>query len=166
MKPLHTLLSLACLLLVATPASAQDDPQKERLVRELMEVTGAADMGMQFLDSMLTQFENSGMPTDFLDKFRELAKPDEMSALVVPIYVRTFNKKTLRDTIAFYKTPSGKALLAGQPLVTQEALAVGGKWGEELVAKVMKELEAEKKLEESTEPPPSDPADTAPADAP
>jgi hypothetical protein len=165
MKHFSTLLSLFCFLLVASPASAQGEAQKEKLVRELMDITGAAEMGMQVLDSMLAQFEASGMPTDFLDRFRDLAEPDELTELVVPIYVRTFDKKTLRDTISFYKTRSGKALLAGQPLVTQEAMAVGGKWGEELVGKVMKELQAEKSLEKSAEVPSEAPAEAAPDDA-
>ena len=55
-------------------ALARDDVQRlsweHPLVREMMELTGAADIGMQVLDGMLAQLETSGVPPQFLDKFR------------------------------------------------------------------------------------------------
>ncbi len=157
MKQLYTFLALSCFLLIAAPASAQDDAQKEKLVREMMELTGAADIGMQVLDGMLAQLESSGVPPQFVDKFRELAKPEDLVELIVPLYVRTYNKKTLRAAITFYKTPAGKALLAGTPLITQESMILGQKWGAELAAKVQASVEAEKSTQKSTEPQPAAP---------
>lgn len=131
------------LSLLAAPAFAGDDAKKEELALELMALTGSADLGKQVLDGMLAQFRaQPGLPPGLVDKIQELARPDEILALVVPLYVKTYDQKTLEAAIRFYKSPEGKKLVAAMPQLTQESMAVGQQWGTQLVEKAMAELQA------------------------
>jgi hypothetical protein len=144
MKRINTLAVVLFSLLLAGPALA-DDAKKEKLARELMALSGAADMGKQVMHGMMEQFRsNPAIPPKFVDKFLELAKPEQLVEMVVPLYVRIYDEETLAAAVAFYKTKSGKALIAGLPQITQESMALGQKWGQELAAKVLSELNAQK----------------------
>ena len=52
MKNFSRLAAFALALLFVLPAAAADDAAKEKLARELMALTGAADMGKQVMEGM------------------------------------------------------------------------------------------------------------------
>lgn len=132
MRRLTLMLTLASLFLAA-PASAGDDAAKEKLARELMALTGAADIGKQMMEGMANQFRQTpNVPTGFVDAFLELAEPEQLVELIVPLYVRTYDLETLEAAITFYKTPAGKKLIAATPQLTQESMVLGQQWGMEL----------------------------------
>lgn len=137
------LLAFACLLFAA-PASAGDTPEREALARELMALTGAADLGAQMMEGMAAQFRQTpGLPPGFIDTFLELANPDELIDLIVPLYVKAYDDETLEAAIAFYKTPAGKKLIAATPQLTQESMVVGQTWGIELAKATEAKLAAD-----------------------
>ena len=137
--------ALGFTLFAAAPSNAlADDASKEVLVRELLEVTGSADLGKQMMDGMMAQFEgNPGLPPGFAKKFGELAKPEQIVELVVPIYMKTYEEKTLQAAIDFYKTAEGKALISKMPAVSQESMLVGQTWGASLAQQTMDALAAD-----------------------
>lgn len=119
----------------------KDDARVEAKIRQLMEQTGAADLGSQALNQMLDAFRQMpGLPDGFLDKFKELAKPEELVEMVVPIYKKHLDEKTIDAVIAFASTPEGKKFYAAQPALLRESMAAGQKWGEQLAQKVLREL--------------------------
>lgn len=141
-RPL-SLFALVLAAFFALPSAAfADDAAKEKLARELMEVTGAAQMGEQMIQALSAQM--GGQQGDFMKKFAEMADGNELVELIVPIYVKTFDEETLTAAIAFYKTDAGKKLIAAMPVVQQESMMVGQKWGMELATKVQQAVEAEK----------------------
>ena len=141
---------LVLALALALPAAARaDDTAKDKLARELMVLTGSADLGAQMMEGMADQFRNQrGIPEGFVDKFLELAKPEGLVEMVVPLYVKTFDEETLQAAVDFYKTPAGKNLVAGLPQITQESMALGKQWGMELAQKTQAALEAAPPAEE------------------
>lgn len=129
-------------LLTAVPTSAHaDDAAKEALVRELLEVTGSADLGKQMMDGMMAQFQgNPALPPGFAEKFSELAKPEQIVEMVVPIYMKAYDEKTLQAAIDFYKTPEGTLLMAKMPQISQESMIVGQDWGAKLAQETLEAL--------------------------
>ncbi len=141
-------LSLAALFLaffMAVPLSAQaDDAKKEKLARELMVLTGAGDLGKQVIEGMTAQLGSNKEMKPFLDKFVELADTDELVNLVIPLYVKAYDQETLEAAIEFYKSEAGRKLIAATPMLTQESMVIGQKWGMELAQKAQAALEADK----------------------
>ncbi|MBX2803243.1 MAG: DUF2059 domain-containing protein [Myxococcales bacterium] len=124
--------------LVSVPQQARaDDASKEALVRELLDLTGASALGKQVMDNMLMSLKGTpGVSSDFITKFSELAKPEELTELVVPIYMKHYDEPTLTAAVRFYKTPEGKKLIAAMPAITQESMAAGQAWGADLARRV------------------------------
>ena len=136
----------ACLVsLFAVSWAHADDVVKERLARELMTLTGSAELGKLVMDGMMQQFAlNPQIPKEFIDKFMELAKPEEIIEMVVPIYVRTYDEATLQAAVTFYKTEEGRKLVAALPAITQESMALGQQWGLKLAEQTQQALLAGK----------------------
>jgi hypothetical protein len=128
---------------VAAAAPALQEPSaKEKKIRKLLEVTGTAAMGKQVMDAMLDNFSKSAdLPEGFIPKFKEIANPDSLIELIVPIYVRNLDEETLDGTIAFFETPAGKKFIKAQPTIMKESMEAGQKWGIEAAQKALKALE-------------------------
>jgi hypothetical protein len=110
------------LALLAPNAFAQD-AKKEQLARELMALTGSGDLGKQMMEQMAATMRNQpGLPPGFLDKFLELAKPDDLVNMIVPLYVEAYDEKTLTAAVKFYKTAEGKKLVGALPMITQQSM--------------------------------------------
>jgi len=61
---------------------------------------------------------------------RMTARFDELESSIVLIYADNFTAAELRELIAFYKTPTGQKFLEKTPLVMQQTMAAGKKFGE------------------------------------
>ena len=151
---LFTLFAVTLAVLLAAPQPAHaNDAKKERLVRELLELTGSADLGKQVMDGMMQQFAaNPGIPQEFADKFVELADPNELVELIIPIYIRNYDEATLKAVVKFYKSEEGRAFAGALPAVTQESMTVGQRWGVELGQRAMNALEVEAASQPATTP--------------
>lgn len=60
---------------------------------------------------------------------RSVLNDDDMIELVVPIYQKYLTKREVVMITDFYSTPEGKAFLDKMPLVTRDAMQVGGEYG-------------------------------------
>jgi len=126
------------------PASPDDGLAKlnsEQLTRKLLEVTGAADIGKQVADAMVESFRKmSSLPPGFVDRFKQNIQPDSLADLIVPIYVKHFDRETMIAAIRFYGSPPGQRIVKTLPTVTAESMEAGKAWGAELARKTLKEL--------------------------
>lgn len=137
MRILTTLL----LLFAALPALAQQSaPPSDESLRQLLETTHAS----RILDTLLTAFD-SGMQNGMREALKG-ARPnakqqqiiDDMRGQIVaafratlswqklePIYLdvyrRNLTQQEVNDMLAFYRTPSGRAVVEKMPLVMQQA---------------------------------------------
>lgn len=129
----------------AAVATAQDEKQdpREAQVRELMRMTGAANMGKEVMDQMLDQFEKMGaaIPPGFIAKFKELAKPSELVDMVVPIYLKHVDKDTMTAAMKFFNSDAGQRWVVAQKKIVKESMSAGQAWGRQLGMKVMQELQ-------------------------
>jgi hypothetical protein len=68
------------------------------------------------------------------------ARVSELEDSMVEIYANNFSAAELRDLVAFYKTPTGQKFLQKTPLVTQQTMAAGQKFGQSAGAEAQKEM--------------------------
>jgi hypothetical protein len=124
----------------AAPVRAEEPVQrdKEAKVRELLELTGAADMGKQTMDAMLEHFARMpGLPAGFIDRFKKIARPEDLLELVVPIYMKHYDVETVDALLVFYRTPAGGKMLQVQSQIMSESMEAGRKWGEQLARRAL-----------------------------
>ena len=116
---------------------------KTEQIRELLEVTGSGDLGIQVMRTMTEQMRQSvpNVPSEWWDKFMEKIDPEELSELVIPIYEKHFTEAEIVAMLEFYRTPVGRSIISKMPAVTQESMVAGQIWGTKIAREVVEELE-------------------------
>ncbi|MEA2561692.1 MAG: hypothetical protein QOH06_3196 [Acidobacteriota bacterium] len=141
----RTILAVLCLLALAPPLRAQEGNTKEQDIRRLLELTGSTKMAEQIMDQMMAAFEQNapGIPKAFWDRFRAEINTEDLLSMTIPIYDKNFSHEDIRGLIAFYQTPLGATLIEKLPIIAQESMAAGMKWGEEIGQKAVAKLQAQ-----------------------
>jgi hypothetical protein len=68
------------------------------------------------------------------------ARIKELEDAMVTIYASNFSAGELRDLTTFYKSTTGQTFLQKTPLVTQQTMAAGQKFGQSAGAEAQKEM--------------------------
>ena len=140
-RPMAFVTFLALALAAPAPAQKQPvDPATAQAVRRLLELTGAARMAVQTMEAMVPAQRQAmpQVPAAFWDAFMAHARRD-ISQLVdslVPVYAAHFTVAQLQELVRFYESPIGRRLAEVQPLIAQESMQVGQRWGSLLGAQV------------------------------
>jgi hypothetical protein len=136
------------------PSSALD-PQKEARIRELMEVTGAKDLGQQLIEAGMEQFRSSvqdSQPNNprakqfvdaFVARFQKHFDSDSLTERVIPIYDKYLTADDLQGLLDYYHSPLGQRMLKALPEVTRESQAAGFALGQKAAQETMEELKAD-----------------------
>ena len=139
--------------LLALPlASLAEDPQEryERLVDEVLEVTGALEIGEQMsaavVGEMVSALKSSGsdLPDRAYDVLEEEVRAtinEEIASgsfneLMYPIYAKYLDENDLKAALHFYSTKEGRKIAESMPLMAAEGIAAGQQWGTVLGPKV------------------------------
>ncbi len=120
--------------LPAVPAAEAITPHKLELANELIEATGAKSQMKNMLHGLGSQIAASASSKLSADQKVQmqavvdaegeaLAKrfPDIQAAMAKG-YAETYSEQELSDILAFYKSPSGRAMTAKAPQATQGAM--------------------------------------------
>ena len=152
-------LSLVCAvgLLCARPAGAQTADDSLRAdIEKLMQVTGAAQIGSQMASAVAGQVLASlkqaqpdlpdralAIAREVLDKeFANLfSGPQNILQELVPVYAKYFTQDDIRGMLAFYESPVGKKMIQTMPAVVQDSMAVGQRWGQAVMPRVIAALQ-------------------------
>jgi hypothetical protein len=119
--------SILALSLMASAAHAQTaDPQRLALAKQIFEAQGGAQNAANVMKSMKAAMlaaaktpEAKQAMTMVMDKMATTFMPrlfDEMAGS----YAQDFTSDQLKDVLAFYQTPTGKAMAAKQPVLAQQ----------------------------------------------
>jgi len=140
----------------STPQAASAiDPQKAARIRELMEVTGAKNLGRQLIDAGMEQFRGSvqeSQPNNprakqfvdaFVARFQKHFDPDSLNELMIPIYDKYLTAEDLKGLLDYYRSPLGQRMLKVMPEVTRESQAAGFTLGQKAAQQTMEELKAD-----------------------
>ena len=145
--------AIAYLLLLLSPMcswSQETDAEYNSLVDEVLELTGALNIGEQLGNLVVVQMfdairaTNSTLPDHAFDLIQEevVAVLSEsmdsgsFQSLMYPVYARYLTKAHLEAMIAFYGTPEGKHIAEVLPAMTQEGMVAGQTWGQSLGPKI------------------------------
>jgi uncharacterized protein len=154
------LLAVFALALIASlsssPLKAQaPDAARLAAAREMMEVAGVAKQFDELMPLLAQQLSQSfvavapekadeirqvfaQLPAKFIDRKGELI--DQVAGL----YAQELSVEELAAVSAFYKSPAGARLLAVQPQIARQSMALGQRWGAQIGREI--ELEARKEL--------------------
>lgn len=120
------------------------DADKEKKVRELLQLTNADDLGGEMMKEMEAAFgQMRTLPEGFVAKFREFAKPEDFVELMVPVYMKHVEATDLDTILGFFRSEAGKRWVNLQKPVISDSKAVGQVWRRDLTQKTLKALEAD-----------------------
>lgn len=139
------LVTLALLLLIAGPASADElTPSKRADIERLLQMTGALDIGKQMSAAVVNQMTKvvrqarPDIPSQVM-----AVMSDEINAVVsenvgtfketvIPIYHNNFTAEEVKGMIDFYSTDLGKKTIRVMPSLLNESMQAGQQWGQSL----------------------------------
>ena len=125
-------------------AGAEVDPAAAGLAREIITMTQAGNsleqMAARIVDQMVPAFERANpgeadrvreiLETEFLAVFGQ--HQDQFIESMIPVYTTNFTVSDLEALAAFYRSPVGQKLIEAQPVVAEQAMRMGGLWGQKL----------------------------------
>ena len=138
--------------LMAASAAARADEvpvptrTKEVVAREVLEITGASRLAMQVIEQMITPLKKAApdVSGEFWDNFMKEINPEELAAMVVPIYCQHYSLDELEQLLAFYKSALGQKLIKEMPDVMRESMSAGQEWGRRIAERALRKAEAER----------------------
>ena len=135
------------------------DPTKEADIRQLLEVTGAKELGAQAEAQMMAQmreqmksdmahlFSDSERSQKFMDtffqRFQSRFNMDALLEQLIPIYDKYFTDEDIKSLTHFYETPVGQRALKTMPLVMHDSLTIGSQFGQKIAIDTLKEMAGE-----------------------
>ncbi len=128
---------IVSLLLTSLPAHSElASPES---IKNLMEKTGAGDMGVQAMNQMLPALKKilPDASKQFWTDFMAEVSGDDLVAMTIPIYQKHLSQEDIDAINAFYDTPAGQKLIKTQPLLVQESMAAGQVWGQKIAQDVI-----------------------------
>lgn len=119
---------------------------EEMLAGELVDLTGGASLGKQVAVQMIEALKPmfADVPEAFWREFLESFDSSELRDMIVAIYVRHLTAPEMQAAVDFYSTSEGKSLVEKLPVIVQESMEVGQRWGEEVAAEVVQRLESQR----------------------
>lgn len=122
---------------------APEIPEKKRkAIRELMDLTGAADYGEQLSQNLMSQLRPAfpDVPESRWPEIAESLDTTEVTRQVVAVYDRHFELAELQAMIDFYSTPVGQDVLRKLPRVMQESMQAYQSWGHSTTREIVEDL--------------------------
>ena len=153
MKP-HTILPLLFTLLAfCMPVKAEElTPEKRGDIEHLLAMTGAMSLGKQMAANVVAslthglQSNRPDIPKDVINLLPEAVGSvfdENLEALkneVIPIYHKHFTREEIQEMIRFYATPLGQKSIRVMPVLMQDSMMAGQRWGEMLGPKIEKKI--------------------------
>ncbi len=144
--------------LLALPlVSLGDDSEEryERLVDELLEVTGALKIGEQMgaliVNQMVGALKSSGsnvpdrvyelLESEVLDTINDEIESGSFNELMYPVYAKHLDENDLKAALRFFATKEGRKMAEAMPLMAAEGMAVGQQWGAALGPKIAQRVQ-------------------------
>jgi hypothetical protein len=145
MKPFLGFLLLAFAAMnPASALAAESEVPTDQSVRLLLELTGAEQISLQMMDSMIKEFEGTfpDVPGSFWEEFRSEIRPGEIADLIVPVYQRHLSQEDVDDLTAFFSSPAGRRFVSKQPAILNDSMQVGAEWGARIGERAIEKLKA------------------------
>ena len=128
--------------MIGTSAFSIYGQTKNDDILRMLKISGGSLLAEQMMDALIPQFQQliPDIPNIFWVRFREKLNMDDLLYACVPVYDRHFTHDEIRQLIAFYESPIGRRFVEVSPLLNQETMAIGQRWGEQLGQDIVNEL--------------------------
>jgi len=148
----------ACLtlcLFAAAPVRAQSpDPDALAAARELLTTMKFSDQFKALLPAVLQSLKPAIVQNrPEVDRDYDAIMPlilqsmnerlTELSEATATVYAANFTAGELRDITAFYRTPTGQRFLQKLPVVTQQSMAIGQRFGQAVTGELQSRISDE-----------------------
>jgi hypothetical protein len=136
---------VAICLLATGPAGAQSpSPDTLAAARELIVTMRAADYFKTIMPAIVQQaiVQNRPQVERDYDAIMPLmldsmnARVSEIIEQVAALYARNFTAAELNEVVAFYRGPTGQKFIQKLPLITQESMVIGQRFGQSIAAEL------------------------------
>ena len=129
----------------STPEVKPPSPQKVAVIKDLLSLTGSANLGNQVMAQLITSLKPAfpDVPNEVWDRFAKKMHAEEMVDSIIVVYDRHFSLEDVQAAVTFYRTPSGQRLIKELPAVMSEGMAIGQEWGKRKGAELVEELRVE-----------------------
>lgn len=134
--------SMVLFLAVLSICSYAQTATKTENIRKLLELTGSGKIGVQVAQNMIVSFKKvyPSVPEEFWEGFKKELNSEVLVEMVIPIYDKYYTETEIKELTDFYATPIGRKVITVTPLISQESMQAGQKWGKELGEKLYKDL--------------------------
>ena len=115
---------------------------KELKIAELLETMGSTQAMKTSFEYMINYYKqnNPQISSEYWDNASKHVDYDELVQKLIPIYSKHFTEQEIVDLLNFYITSTGKKMIDKMPVILQESMEIGRKWGIELAQKIEKEI--------------------------
>jgi hypothetical protein len=122
------------LVLLSISTYGQVDKEYSKTLTKMFEVSGAEQSYQAAIKQMFVMFKQQYSTVDAsiwseLEKEFSEATINDLTEMLVPVYLKYMTKEDLEEMIKFYQTPVGSKFAKNTPLIMQESMQVGQKWG-------------------------------------
>ena len=118
---------------------------KKADIEKLLQVSESNSIVDQIINLMIPQYKQMvpSVPEEYWDKTAEKMKNSgfKLIAELVPIYDKYFTESEIKELIAFYESSVGKKMVKNQPLILQDSMEVGQKWGISIAQEIVEDLQ-------------------------
>lgn len=153
MKSVASFLVFVLFLFNCKPASAEEiSGEKQADIKQLLEMTGTIQLGKQLANYLVVAQTqslkkiNSNIPPEVLDHMPEDVAEiineniDSLLQPMIEIYDKHFTASEIKELIGFYSTSTGQKIISKGPMLMQEGILIGQRWGESLGPQIQKKI--------------------------
>jgi TonB family protein len=134
-------------------AQAAVDPEMAADVRRLLELTGGIRITSMIFNSFMPTVKEQllrDLPASedrdkivdtFIRKMEERVSSSELVDIVIPIFAKHFTREDIKNSLAFYDSPTGKRLIQDTPAYVQDVQTAASKhWMNIVMPELLKEM--------------------------
>lgn len=126
-------------------AKAEIPAEKRQEILKMLQLTGTekilAGIKTQMINGLKTSMPK--IPEAFWAKFENKMDMGALTEQITPLYDKYYSLEDLKAINAFYQSQAGQKVLSTSPLIFQESIAIGQKWGEKMGKEASDEFEKE-----------------------
>ena len=129
---------------------------KDVKIAELLETMGSTHAMKTSFEYMINYYKqnNPQISSEYWDNASKHVDYDELVQKLISVFFFHFTEQEIVDLLNFYNTSTGKKMIDKMPVILQESMEIGRKWGIELAQKIEKEIPVSTKKEYSSPPSP------------
>lgn len=148
-KQIMKTIFLSSIFLLSSFASfGQEDNGDEygKTLKKMFEVAGTEKTYQTVIDQMISMYKEQFTMVDeeiWEELGDEISKTSiaDLVEMLTPVYAKYLTLEDLEAIIEFYETPVGKKFAKNTPLILQDSMEVGQKWGEKLGRNFIRKME-------------------------